>query len=100
MNSGIDRLLKLVSSYLRRPLIDPGKLVPKNRSVMGFNLIWLTERHEMLVAELDAMCGRGGLQARPPAIGREFPWAELPAALSYLRSGAHTGKVVVTVDRP
>ena len=36
----------------------------------------------MLVAELDAMCGRGGLQARPPAIGREFPWAELPAALA------------------
>jgi len=97
---GIWKWLKLVPAYLRRPMVDPGKLVPKNRSVMGFNLIWLTERRDMLVAELDAMCGRGGLQARPPAIGREYDWAELPAALAYLRSGAHTGKVVVTVQRP
>ena len=69
-------------------MVDPGKLVPKNRSVMGFNLIWLTERHEMLVAELDAMCGRVRA-AGAPRHRREFPWVKLPAALSYLRSGAH-----------
>jgi NADPH:quinone reductase-like Zn-dependent oxidoreductase len=95
---GLFKWLKLVPNYLRRPLIDPGKIVPKNIGIFGFNLIWLTEREEELTRELDDMLGRGGLASRAPAVGKEFPFAELPAALDWLRSGQSTGKVVVTVS--
>jgi len=33
-----------------------------------------------------------------PVIDRVFPFAEAPAAYEYMRSGAHFGKIVVTVD--
>ena len=85
-------------SWLSRPLVDPGELVPKNRAVIGFNLIWLTQRRDELAVELDAMLTVGGLGQRPPAVGRCFDFAELPIALAHLRSGESVGKVVVTVD--
>ena len=40
----------------------------------------------------------GGLERRPPAVGKEFAFSELPAALDFLRSGESVGKVVVVVD--
>lgn len=92
------RWLSLVPGYLSRPRVDPGLLCATNRAVIGFNLIWLTERHELLTRELDDMTSRGGLLRRPPPVGRTFGFGELPQALDYLRSGANVGKVVVTVD--
>ena len=96
---GLWKWLKLIPSYLSRPMVDPGKLTPRNRSVMGFNLIWLTERDARMTREVDEMCTRGGLLARPPAVGTTFDFGQLPDALSFLRSGANIGKVVVTVER-
>ena len=99
--TGVDGLLKwlkLIPNYLARPLLDPGKMVPKNQAVFGFNLIWLTEREDELTVELNDMLTRGGLNKRPPAVGRTFPFSELPAAVDHLRSGDSVGKVVVTVD--
>jgi len=89
--------LTLVPGYLTRPRLDPGQLVGTNRAVMGFNLIWLTERVDMLTAELDEMLSKGGLLERPPAVGKEFSFDELPQALHYLNSGTSVGKVVVVV---
>ena len=60
-------------------------------------MLRLTEREEMLAAQLDAMLARGGLLRRPPAIGRVFDFKELPDALEHLRSGQSVGKVVVTL---
>jgi NADPH:quinone reductase-like Zn-dependent oxidoreductase len=34
-----------------------------------------------------------------PVVDRVFPFAELRAAMDYLRSGAHLGKVVLRHDR-
>ena len=95
---GLLKWLKLVPNYLRRPLVDPGAMVPKNVALFGFNLVWLTDREEELTRELEEMLGRGGLGKRPPAVGRSFPFAELPLALDWLRSGNSVGKVVVTVE--
>ncbi len=36
--------LKIVPKYLARPAIDPGDLCSENRGVLGFNLIWLTDK--------------------------------------------------------
>jgi len=60
-------------------------------------MIWLTDRVDLLTAELDEMLDGGGLLARPPAVGAVFPFARLPDALELLNSGTTVGKVVVEV---
>lgn len=86
--------LKLAVRYLRRPRIDPVNMVSANRSVMGFNLIWLWEQADRLPR---AYAGLAPHITRPPHIGRRFPFAEAPAAMGYLQSGRSVGKVVLEV---
>jgi alcohol dehydrogenase len=79
-------------TYLRRPRLDPLAMISDNKSVMGFNLIWLWDRASML-APLLAGIGALGLDA--PHVGKTFAFADAPAALAYLKSGASVGKVVL-----
>ena len=95
---GLCKWLTLVPGWLTRPRVDPGALVGANRAVMGYNMIWLTEQVELLTAELDEMLDKGGLLARPPAVGKTFAFEQLPDALHHLNSGTSVGKVVVTID--
>jgi alcohol dehydrogenase len=84
--------LRLASRYLRRPRIDPLALVNENRSVMGFNLIWLWNSSEGLTGAFDAL---DTLITAPPLVGRRFAFAEAPAAMRHLQSGESIGKVVL-----
>ncbi len=86
--------LRLARRYLRRPRIDPLRMVSDNRSVMGFNLIWLWDRVNLLPAARAAL---ETLVTAPPHVGRRFPFAEAPAAMRYLQSGESVGKVVLEV---
>ena len=43
--------LSLIPAYLARPRVDPEALTSTNRGVLGFNLIFLTEREDLLAAE-------------------------------------------------
>ncbi len=86
--------LRLAARYLRRPRIDPINMVSANRSVMGFNLIWLWDEAERLP---EAYAGVAGFITRPPFIGRRFPFADAPAAMRHLQSGASVGKVVLEI---
>ena len=86
--------LRLLVPYLRRPRIDPLSLMTQNRSVMGFNLIWLWDQADRLpeaYAALEAMC------TEPPLVGRRFPFDEAPAAMRFLKSGESMGKVVLAL---
>ena len=98
-SGGFLKWLTLVPGHLLRRCtpIDPGTLVASNRGVLGFNMIWLTDREDMLTRELDEMLSRGGMLERPPAVGKVFDFDELPEAMEYLNSGQSTGKVVVEV---
>lgn len=84
--------LHLAMSYLRRPRIDPLQMISDNKSVMGFNLIWLWDRADQLVAGYDAL---DALITEPPLVGRRFDFADAPAAMRYLQSGQSVGKVVL-----
>ena len=84
--------LKLAVRYVARPRIDPINMVSANRSVMGFNLIWLWSQAERLP---EAYAGLARYIRRPPHIGRRFPFAEAPAAMRHLQGGASVGKVVL-----
>lgn len=84
--------LRLARRYLRRPRIDPLRLIAENRSVIGFNLIWLWDRVQQLAAGRDAL---DVLVTAPPFVGRRFAFADAPAAMRYLQSGQSIGKVVL-----
>lgn len=84
--------LHLALSYLRRPRIDPLQMISDNRSVMGFNLIWLWDRADQLLGAYDAL---DALITAPPLVGRRFNFADTHDAMRYLQSGVSVGKVVL-----
>ncbi len=83
---------RLLLRYLRRPRLDPLRMIAENKSVMAFNLIWLWDQAERLSK---AYAQLAGLMRQPPFVGRRFPFADAPAALRYLQSGESIGKVVL-----
>lgn len=85
--------LRLLYHWLTRPKIDPQKLPESNKGVLGFNLIWLYERAELmrrLLQEVET------LHLRPPHVGHVFPFEKMREAILLFQSGNTTGKVVVT----
>jgi len=67
-------------------------MIEENKSVMGFNLIWLYEQADLmqhLLTEIDH------LALPAPYIGHYYEFTELPAALKAFQSGNTTGKVVL-----
>ncbi len=85
--------LRLMWNYLLRPKIDPLELPRYNRSVMGFNLIWLYDEVEKMHTILNALTH---FDLGKPHIGQEFEMNELTSALRLFQSGRTTGKVVLT----
>ena len=86
--------LRLYWKYLRRPKIDPLRLPSQNKSLMGFNLIFLYEQTEMMhrmLAELQ------DLQLKPQHVGHVFPFEQMHDAIRLFQKGETVGKVVVVV---
>ncbi|PIQ22295.1 MAG: zinc-binding dehydrogenase [Cytophagales bacterium CG18_big_fil_WC_8_21_14_2_50_42_9] len=80
--------------YLRRPKIDPLRLPTQNKSLLGFNLIYLYEQTDMmhqLLRELQA------LQLKPQHIGHIYDFKAMPKAIHLFQRGKTIGKVVVKV---
>ncbi len=78
--------------WLRRARLDPLQTIAENRTLSGFNLIWLWDRVDRLGPALDAALA---LTRRPPHIGARFAFADAPAAMRALQSGTTIGKVVL-----
>lgn len=87
--------LKLFWHYLHRPKIDPLRLPTQNKSLMGFNLIYLYEQTEMMHAMLRDL---QALQLKPQYIGHVFSFAQLHQAVRLFQRGETVGKVVVTLS--
>ncbi len=84
--------VRLALRYLRRPRLDPLRMVSENKSVMAFNLIWLWDRVERLPRAYQQLLS---FLQRPPFVGRRFGFNDAPAALHYLQSGGSVGKIVL-----
>ncbi|WP_345890362.1 alcohol dehydrogenase catalytic domain-containing protein [Rufibacter aurantiacus] len=85
---------KLIWKFLRRPKIDPLKLPTLNKSLMGFNLIYLyeqTDKMHRLLRELQ------DLALKPQHIGHAFEFNQMHQAIRLFQSGKTVGKVVVRV---
>jgi alcohol dehydrogenase len=83
---------KLYRKYLYRPKIDPLRLPTQNKSLMGFNLIYLYEQTDMMHEMLNEL---QALQLKPQHIGHIFPFAEMHNAIHLFQKGETVGKVVV-----
>ena len=83
---------KLIPKYLFRPKIDPLSLSNTNKSIMGFNLIYLWDKPD----ELKVMTKNiQDMNLKKPHIGKVFTFKNLMEALKYFQSGRSIGKVVV-----
>ncbi len=85
---------RLAWQYLTRPKIDPMKMITDNKSVMGFNLIWLYEQHNLFQQLMHEIMA---LDLAPPHIGHTFTFDQLPQALELFRSGKTVGKVIIRI---
>jgi alcohol dehydrogenase len=84
--------LKMGWKYLKRPKIDPLRLPTQNKSLMGFNLIYLYEQTDMLhqmLGELQA------LDLKPQHVGHVFSFEEMHKAIRQFQRGETVGKVVI-----
>lgn len=87
---------KLAIKFLRRPKIDPLKLISDNKSVMGFNLIWLYEKKELLA---ETLCQMEKHPVGRPRVGHIYSFDNMREAISLFQSGKTTGKVVINISQ-
>jgi alcohol dehydrogenase len=86
--------LKLIYNYLRRPKIDTLSIIEQNRTVSGFNLIWIYDRVETLKEMLQEI---QMLNLPKPIIRERFLFEHLSNAVARLKSGETIGKIVVNI---
>ncbi len=86
--------LTLAWKYLNRPKVDPLKMITANKSVMGFNLIWIYDRAELMQKLLEEI---NALHLPAPLVGEVYSFDKLPEAMDHFRQGQTVGKVVVRV---
>ena len=85
---------KLIWKYIRRPKIDPMRLPTENKSIMGFNLIYLYEQTDLMHQLLRELFALG---LRPQHIGHIYSFDQMHEAIHMFQSGKTVGKVVVKV---
>jgi NADPH:quinone reductase-like Zn-dependent oxidoreductase len=84
--------LKLALMYWRRPKVDPQTMINFNKSIMGFNLIYLYEKAGLMEKLLKEM---NELQLDKPVVGHTYPFEKLHEAIYFFQTGKTVGKVVL-----
>ena len=88
-------LLKLISRFISMPRYQTLTLIESNKSILGFNLIWLYERYDLWAKLLNDI---QELRLPKPYVGQAFPFERLKEAVKIFQSGKTVGKVVVKID--
>ena len=91
------RLPELAWNWLRVPRFSPLDLTASNRSVMGFNVVFLTGKAALAKEGFDAIArwARSGEIKKPPITA--FPIERAADAHRALESGETVGKLVLTL---
>jgi NADPH:quinone reductase-like Zn-dependent oxidoreductase len=87
--------LELSWKQWRTPRFNPLAMTGTNRTVSGFNLVYLWDRTALFgeaLARLLEMVGRGEIR---PVVGAEVPFERAASAHAMLQSRGSTGKVVL-----
>jgi alcohol dehydrogenase len=83
---------RLAWRYAWLPRYHTLSLIEWNRSLLGFNLIWLYDRVDLLRTMLQEI---QALELPRPRVGALYDFADMHGALTHFQSGTTTGKVVV-----
>ena len=86
--------VKMLWRYLQRPRYDALELINDNKSIHGFNLIWLWQEQGLLLRALEEL---RGVDLPAPHVGHRFPFEQAPQGVEALRNGKTIGKVVLLV---
>lgn len=87
--------LKLAWRWLRTPRFNPLRMTADNRSVMAFNLSFMSDRAEVLRAGLDELTGWASDGRVRPLPTTTFPFHDVAEAHRALESGRTVGKLVL-----
>jgi NADPH:quinone reductase-like Zn-dependent oxidoreductase len=94
-HTGKKNYLKLLWYYFKTPRFNPFDLTVTNRSVSGFNLIYLFEKKEFFREIMDTLVQldqEGKLSEMPM---KTYPFEEAAAAHRDMESGKTVGKLVL-----
>ena len=69
-------------------------MIEENKSVMGFNLIYLFHHADLMH---DMLRQLGGMSLGKPFVGHHFEFGQLQEALRMFQSGSTVGKVVISI---
>ena len=86
--------LNLAWRYIFRPRVDPLSMIKANKSVMGFNLIWIYDQQKLMYQMLIDI---QHLNLPPPIVGHRYKFSQMKEALALFQGGTTTGKIVVKV---
>lgn len=87
----------LALEWLRQPRFSPLSMLPDNKTVSGFNLVYMFQEEEMTRRVLPDLLDEWHAGKLRVHVDRTFPFAEAGAAQEYLRRRASVGKVVLAV---
>lgn len=87
--------LNLARQFFLLPRYHTLELIESNKSILGFNLIWLYDRVDMLKGMLDEIVKLG---LKKPYVGEVFLFNQMVEAVRRFQSGRTRGKVVVRID--
>ena len=89
---------KLARDWLRTPRFNPLDMTQSNRSVLAFNLSFMTHRHDVLERAMRQLLGWAHDDRISPLPVKILPFHEVAKAHRLLESGETTGKLVLSVD--
>jgi NADPH:quinone reductase-like Zn-dependent oxidoreductase len=87
--------LALGLEYLRQPTFSPMRMIPDNRTVSGFNLVYLFGEKDLISTTVSALASLWRTARLRVHVGRTFPLESAGEAQEYLRSRQSVGKVVL-----
>lgn len=95
--SGRKNPVKLIWYYLRTPRFNPFDLTGSNKTVSGFNLIYLFDRVDLFRNIMDTLLEWEQEGRLPPMPITTFPFEDVTKAHQAMESGATVGKLVLEV---
>ena len=96
-NRGRPSWPKLIYDYMRTPRFNPLTLTKDNRSVLAFNLSFMSDKADLLTKGLkDMLAWLAAGEIRPLAV-TTVPFRDVARAHRALESGETTGKLVLVV---
>ena len=96
-HSGQKNLAKLIWFYFRTPRFSPFDLTGTNKTISGFNLIYLFDRVDLFRNIMDRLMEWDAAGDIPPMPITSFVFEEVARAHQAMESGATVGKLVLEV---